>query len=108
MVLASRKRCRSAVATVASAVVSGGHASTKVDRRAVAAVYERRTPLDYGTHRAPLKIISVIGGLASSISRLRGRASQRITSADENRLGYSRIRFNAAVCIRTGASDTDT
>src|SRR6266550_6151010 len=35
-------------------------------------------------------------------------AFARITSADENRLGHSRIRFNARACICTGGTDTDT
>src|SRR5436190_23316815 len=35
-------------------------------------------------------------------------AFARITSADENRLGHSRIRFNARVCICAGGTHTDT
>ena len=34
--------------------------------------------------------------------------SQHITSADENRLGHSRIGFNARIRICTGGTDTDT
>ncbi len=35
-------------------------------------------------------------------------AFARITSADENRLGHSRIRFNARVCICTATTVTDS
>ena len=52
--------------------------------------------------------VTASGSRRSFETSLQALHSHRITSADENRLGHSRIRFNARVCICTGGTDTDT